>query len=37
MVGAFFVPELGPKMSEERWGGIGKIMGNSGVKRGKVV
>jgi hypothetical protein len=33
LVGAFFIPFLGG----ERWGEIGKIMADSGVKRGKVV
>jgi hypothetical protein len=31
------MPTFRPEISGERWGGIGKIMGNSGVKRGKVV
>jgi hypothetical protein len=33
MVGAF----LRPKIGGERWGELGKIMVNSGVKRRKVV
>jgi len=31
------MPKIKPRISGERWGGIGKIMGKSGVKRGKVV
>ena len=33
----FFLARIRPKKGGEWWGGIGKIMGESGVKRGKVV